>query len=414
MADEDDNFTEVTESGWGSRISNSLAGMVIGLVLFVVAFPVLFLNEGRAVSTSKSLDELGVFTSVPCEKTDAANDKKLVHLTGPAATADTLADEEFGVSATAVHLKRAVQVYQYQESSETRTEKDFGGKERKITTYHYEKVWSDHPVDSSQFKDPNKRSANRTAMAFSGRTFDASKVTVGGFTLTPALIGQMSNYEKLDITSALADKLPAKLKALLTPAPVALEAGPASVPAVGKAALELRDGMYCYRTDATKMDDQVGDLRITFQVVKPQNVSILAQQMGSTFGPFATKAGKSYELLSSGTLSGQAMIQQKRDENSMLTWILRAVGVLMMGFGLGMIGRPLSVVADFIPFLGDVVGAVTGFAAALAAISLSLVTISIAWIVYRPVVGVAVLVGGIALMFLVRKVRKPRVVETKA
>lgn len=405
MADDDSLFTEVTETGWGNRLGNSLSGIVVGFILFVIAFPLLFWNEGRAVSTARSLDELGVFTPVSPDKPDVANDKKLIHVTGPATTGETLGDEEFGVSASAIRLRRNVEAYQYQEREETRTEKELGGKERKITVYHYDKVWSTSPIDSSRFKDPNKRGANPSP-AFGSRTFNAGKVTMGGFSLTPALVGQMEKYEKLDITPAMAEKLPAKLKAMLSPRPANSEVP--GVSAAGKAGLELRDGMYCYRADAARQGDQIGDLRITFQVVKPQNVSILAQQMGNTFGPFATKAGQSYELLSQGTVSGQAMIQQKRDENNMLTWILRGVGTLIMGIGLSLIGKPLSVLADVIPFLGSVVGAVTGFAAALAAVALSLVTISIAWIVYRPVLGVSVLVGGIALMVLSRKLRKPK------
>ena len=44
-----DELVSVTSQGWGERLKNSLAGIVIGLILGVVAFPVLFLNEGRAV-----------------------------------------------------------------------------------------------------------------------------------------------------------------------------------------------------------------------------------------------------------------------------------------------------------------------------------------------------------------------------
>ena len=43
----EDNFTEVTNDSWFGRLGNAIKGVVFGLLLFVVAFPLLFWNEGR-------------------------------------------------------------------------------------------------------------------------------------------------------------------------------------------------------------------------------------------------------------------------------------------------------------------------------------------------------------------------------
>ena len=48
----DDRFTEVTQQSWFSRITGAVKGILVGLVLFVVSFPLLFWNEGRAVQTA--------------------------------------------------------------------------------------------------------------------------------------------------------------------------------------------------------------------------------------------------------------------------------------------------------------------------------------------------------------------------
>ena len=48
---------EVSYQSWFSRIASAFGGMVLGLVLFVIAFPVLFWNEGRAVHRAQDLDE---------------------------------------------------------------------------------------------------------------------------------------------------------------------------------------------------------------------------------------------------------------------------------------------------------------------------------------------------------------------
>jgi hypothetical protein len=59
MADDDqqDSFTETSSQGWFSRLGGAIKGILFRMVMFVVAFPLLFWNEGRAVKTAKSLAE---------------------------------------------------------------------------------------------------------------------------------------------------------------------------------------------------------------------------------------------------------------------------------------------------------------------------------------------------------------------
>jgi UDP-N-acetylmuramyl pentapeptide phosphotransferase/UDP-N-acetylglucosamine-1-phosphate transferase len=60
------------------------------------------------------------------------------------------------------------------------------------------------------------------------------------------------------------------------------------------------------------------------------------------------------------------------------------------------------VLADVLPFLGSVVSVGTGIISFLASLLLTCITISIAWIVYRPVVGICLLVVGGGLAYLIR------------
>ncbi len=101
----ENSFTEVTNQSWFSRIGGAIKGIVFGVIIFIVGFPLLFWNEGRAVNRYKALKEgAGVVVSVADDKVDAANDGKLVHLTGLATTEEVLKDNEFGISATAIKL----------------------------------------------------------------------------------------------------------------------------------------------------------------------------------------------------------------------------------------------------------------------------------------------------------------------
>ena len=146
---------------------------------------------------------------------------------------------------------------------------------------------------------------------------------------------------------------------------------------------------------------EIGDVKVSFKVVEPTEVSVIAQQDKGSFRPYQTKAGGTIERLQNGVASAAEMFQKAQDENRMLTWILRAVGFVLMLIGLNMVLRPLSVVADVLPFLGSIVSAGTGIVSFLVAAALSTVTIAVAWIVYRPLLGIILLVVSVGLFVVV-------------
>lgn len=51
------DLVERSSQGWFSRIMESIKGVLFGLVLIVVALPLLFVNEGCAVKIAKGLGE---------------------------------------------------------------------------------------------------------------------------------------------------------------------------------------------------------------------------------------------------------------------------------------------------------------------------------------------------------------------
>src|SRR3954452_5853960 len=148
-----DSYREVSSEGWGSRLGKAVKGVVVGLVLFLVSFPLLFWNEGRAVHRAQDLEEgTKNVVSISADKADQANNGKLVHLTGKAEPKGTLTDPDFGVSVHAIRLTRTVEMYQWKEEKKEEKKKKLGGGEETVTTYNYNKGWSDDLQDSSKFK----------------------------------------------------------------------------------------------------------------------------------------------------------------------------------------------------------------------------------------------------------------------
>src|SRR5581483_8872609 len=98
-----DSFSVTTGQSWFSRIGESIKSVLFGLLVFIVAFPVLYWNEGRAVRTERSLAEgLGAVVSVPADSVDASKEGKLVHVSGAVKTVAAGADDELPVRADAV------------------------------------------------------------------------------------------------------------------------------------------------------------------------------------------------------------------------------------------------------------------------------------------------------------------------
>ncbi|MBT8044848.1 MAG: TMEM43 family protein, partial [Verrucomicrobiae bacterium] len=346
-----------------------------------------FWNEGRAVKTRKDLNQ-GAKQCVSAEagKIDNANDGKLIHISGKATASGTLTDEQFAVSVEALKLKRKVEMYQWKENADTKTEKKLGGKEVKTTKYSYEKVWAEGRFDSGQFKDP--KAPDNPSVAIKSETWSAQPITVGAFTLSPELTQKINNF------TAYAAPRP---EAELTP--------------IDGRKVQFNNGRY-YLGDnpATPV---IGDVRVSFLTAMPTDVSVVAQQQGDSFVAFTGDAGTTINMLQVGTHTAAAMFESAQQSNKVMTWILRLVGFVVMFIGFTLVFKPLSVVADVLPIAGDIVGVGTGIVAFLLAAPLSLITIAVAWIFYRPLVGIPLLVlAGVGIFFLVKKIvasRKARV-----
>jgi hypothetical protein len=385
-----DSFTEVTSEGFFTRIRKSIGGIGVGLLLFVASFVVLWWNEGRAVRRSRTLAE-GAANVVHIEAApvNADFEGKLVHLTGLAKPVGTVSDPVLGLSFDdAIRIDRHVEMYQWVEKKKTRSRERVGGRKDTSTTYSYSRQWQQGREDSSDFKDPQGH--QNPVPALSGGQDRVETVTLGDFRLSPELVGKIAGGKPVAFTS----EQKAKINQAVGP--------------------ELSGRMHfqgetIYIGDDPQ-DPNVGDLRVTLRKTPASTVSVVARQIGETFEQYTTDNG-SLLMLSMGTQSAKQMFDAAKAANAMWTWLLRLGGFLMMLLGITMVLSPLRVVASFIPLLGSIVGVGLFLVALVISLPLTLATIAIAWLVYRPVLGVALLVvavgAAVALGTVARKNNSP-------
>ncbi len=371
--------TVTTKTSWFSRIGSSIKGILFGVLLVIASFPLLFWNEGRAVKQHKSLTEgAAAVISVSSDSVDSANEGALVHISGEATTDAILTDEEFNVSENAIKLRRTVEMYQWIEDEDSETRTTLGGGEETVTTYTYQKGWSSSVIDSSDFQESGHD--NPGSMAYESKSYVAGKVTVGAFTLSSSQVGSINNYSKYTVTEENLD-------------------------GVDDWDVQLSNGSYYVGDSAT--NPEIGDLKVTIEVVKPTVVSVVAEQVGNSFAPYATDAGGTIGLLQTGEVSAEDMFESAIQGNKVVTWLLRVGGFFLMFLGFSTIFKPLSVLGDVVPFIGNLVGMATGLLSAVIAFGLSLITIAIAWVFYRPVLGISLLViAVVVVVFGVNMVKK--------
>lgn len=372
-------FTETTQTGFTGRLGKAFFGIIIGLILAIAAGAVLFWNEGRTVKRHRDL-QAGAkdVMTVESAAVSAAHEGKLVHMTGQTKTDEPIADVEFGIEETAIKLIRKAEMYQWKEKKKTRTEGS-GSNKRKVTEYTYSREWESDIINSSDFKESNGHQ-NPGVMKYRPQRFVAKKVMLDAFTLPDFLVSKIDKSERVAIPG--------------------LDRASEGVQAEGKL---TGDEVYFGADPANPV---IGDIRVSFRAVRPDVVSIVAQQAGDTFVRYQAENG-TIELLHEGTASAQEMFQQAEKQNTLIAWAIRVGGFVAMGIGLSMLFGPLVMMADFIPFLGGIVGKGTAIIAFLVSGIFSSVIIAVAWIAYRPLVGGAVLVLTVGcIFFLVRAVKK--------
>ena len=182
-------------------------------------------------------------------------------------------------------------------------------------------------------------------------------------------------------------------------APAAVET-PAQTPAAGGMVHLFGNQVYIGKSSGSP---QIGDVRVTLTKVMPAEVSIIAEVSGKTFQAYTSSNGGEFLELRMGTVSKAGIIASARHQNTVLVWILRLVGTLLVIGGLNAIFGFITTLAKVVPFVASILGAGIGLVCNVLGFAWSLLIISLAWLFYRPLVGVPLVLAAVALIFYLKK-----------
>ena len=397
-------YQKVTTTSYGGRLKNALSGVAAGFIMIIAAVVLLFWNEGRTVKTTRMLKEAAgqcVELGDPAE-INASADGKMVHATGFAGTDEILTDAQFGISLNAVKLIRSSEYYQWVEHQSSQTKDKVGGGQETVTTYSYSKEWVSSPVNSADFEDPQYKGINNEVLLnVENQTLQARNVSFGAYKLPDGLVSQMNNRE--DLAVELAPEVVNQYEADFH--------REFDVPETES--FVHADGNVLY-LGLNPNKPTVGDVRVTYSKVLPGDVSILAVARGNSFEKFTAKNGYSFWTLEDGTVSQESMFESEHSGNKAIAWILRIVGILLMVFGFKNIFNIITALLKVLPFLGSIANLGVGLVSGILGFALSLVVIAVAWIVYRPVVGIILLAVAVALIFFLGKKGKEKAAAAPA
>eukprot|EP00906_Rhabdomonas_costata_P011465 RCo016339 len=380
---------DVKHEGVGSRIFGAIR-LCVGLTLFAGTLVLMGWNESRAVHAARAVEaDLASVVEVPCSPISRAVEGKLVHLTCEVGSVHLLADPPFQVAIPAIQMHRTVEMFQYMENRDSLP--------NGTIVYTYSTGWNSTLIDSSHFKVPNGCVFPGSAIAIpcvnppwplpDVSQFSAN-AKAGDFVIPPSLIEETVASRRLTFHP-------------VWPTPATWNFVPSAVqpPPTVTLTQTQRLGEWLW-TSQYPARPQVGELRLRWEASSPSVVSILAEQTGGTLRPWKA-SGRLIFLLREGKVSAIDMLADSEGRNMMATWATRVGGFLMCWLGLHMIVSTLATIPNLIPCIGillsDLERYVLCYLTCASGLALSALVVGTSWVALRPLTGVPLLAGAVAI-----------------
>lgn len=336
----------------------TIIGLFLGLWFCTTAIINLMTQEPKIIYQAKTLVEgKNTVISVDVDQVDMNNDNKLIHIVGETTVDEMIIDKIFKIEVVnVIKLRRIIQAYQWQEDSE----------------HNYNKIWSEQFIDSKKFYDHNN-----STMPFTSKLFTAKQVILGDFIVPSKFINDMNHYQKLPMKGLWLEQQ--NLRKILP----------------NKQLHFIEGGYYIGKNPE---QPQIGDLKINFVAVLPENISIIAKQQ-SQLSPYETEIGGSIELFEYGILTSDRMFRNARTALFSNNLKPRIENIFAIFIGVYIIFHVLWIVSPSLLNPRDFRG---WLFALIIAMALTLFVIAVNWHDYNSVVGKVLFIVSIAILYLLK------------
>ena len=366
-----DQYTDVKDRSAGENWLLALICPILGVLLLWGSLKFQIENEYAAAEMKEALKTSSGIVAELNPSTATSLEGKLVHFSSIAHPNAPVQDLITGATFGALVVTRKVEMFQWNEDEDSQTEKQIGGGSQTITTYRYDRTWSEQLIDSNRFAHALGH-ANPSSIPIPTMTIPAARVTLGSYVVPTDLLSKLQpNSKSLAISPDMA----------------------------ASAARKLHDKTYAMENvlyiGENPRAPEVGDLKVSYRQTSADTpITVIAQKFKNTFVAFHPNRSKAaVYLIESGDLTALDMFkltQKKQDEDLFGKRCL----VFLLTFGaILLFTMPISQLFDTIPFIGDMFDRALVPTAVVLAGLINGIMIAGIWLRYDPIFSGEIALG---------------------
>lgn len=285
----------------GDGCSGAIGASIAGVLIFLSAFLLIWFNEGRPNLAVVAADSLSVGAGI----VNRSNEGQFLAVSGRL-TASPLSDELFLAQGNYLQIERIVEMYAWVEKRDSETNE-----------YYYDQKWTTSPENSEQFEFSDYYNP---PLELPSGTYTAPNGRIGAFAVDLAML-DLPAAEQLELNRSV----------------------------LRRGSQEQVSGNYIFRGFGTLERPEIGDIRISFKVVRgDREVTAFGEQQGERLEPYWSEK---YDAVLYRALDGNraSAIEQLDTEHTITGWVLRGVSLLMLWGGLALALWPISALISVLP-----------------------------------------------------------------
>jgi hypothetical protein len=359
------DMTTVTSKGALGQLGDSFKGMLIGLLCFVISFPVLWHGANR-IQWNKVYKNA---TPIEQAKTGVPSWITGVPVFNP------IGDPPYLAAGKYLQINKTPQYYAWVEETKTEKKKE-GTTEKTITTYSYVKQWVSDPKDTGSFNEEKWKLFCRNN-------------GINPLVKNPVKDPNDANYKPVYAQNVKVGNYSFK------PEETYFYGG----------SKDLKTVYFRNNTPAEINENSalIGDKRVKYTGYPVDgDYTFIGEKKGANVAPFYATDTESRLAAGPGDFAKLMADIKSSDKLAGMMWFFG--GFILMAMGLMMLVGPITKLLEFIPFVGGMGAGLIKFVLALVAFILSVV---IWWVAKLWWVILIVMVAGIAYGIYKKKAASP-------